>query len=90
MVIDHSHNIKMTAEISVSEFKATCLEILREIESSGQSIVVTRHGRPVAEVHPPRPRRARSPIGIMKGRGTIQGDILSPATPDRVWEAFDE
>ena len=75
-------------EVSVSKFKATCLELLREVQETGQSILITKHGNPVAEVHPPRPKRARSPIGIMKGRGEILGDIVSPAVPAEEWDGL--
>ena len=34
--------------LSASEFKAKCLACLTEIEQSGDSITITRRGRPVA------------------------------------------
>lgn len=78
----------MTKEVSVSKFKATCLELLREVEETGHSILVTKHGKPVAEVHPPRGKRVRSPVGVMKGRGAILGDIVSPAVPAAMWDVL--
>jgi len=38
--------------ISVTEFKAHCLEILRQMESSGQVVEIARRGRIVARVVP--------------------------------------
>jgi antitoxin (DNA-binding transcriptional repressor) of toxin-antitoxin stability system len=38
--------------ISVTEFKARCLEILRELERSGQAVEIERRGRVVARVIP--------------------------------------
>jgi prevent-host-death family protein len=78
----------MGKEVSVSRFKATCLELLREVQETGESILITKHGTPVAEVHPPRRKRVRSPLGIMKSRGAILGDIVSPAAPAEEWEAL--
>jgi antitoxin (DNA-binding transcriptional repressor) of toxin-antitoxin stability system len=39
-------------KISKSVFKARALEFCREIESSGESLILTDHGRPVLEVRP--------------------------------------
>jgi prevent-host-death family protein len=38
--------------ISKSKLKARLLEILREVEESGQELIVTDHGRPVLRIVP--------------------------------------
>lgn len=38
--------------VQASEFKAKCLALLDEVARTGQTIVVTKHGRPVAKVAP--------------------------------------
>jgi prevent-host-death family protein len=38
--------------IQASTFKARCLALLDEVESTHQTIVVTKHGRPVAKLVP--------------------------------------
>jgi PHD/YefM family antitoxin component YafN of YafNO toxin-antitoxin module len=40
----------MKKRVSKSVFKARALEFCREIESTGESLVLTDHGRPVLEV----------------------------------------
>jgi len=40
-------------EITASQFKARCLRLLDEVAESGESLVITKHGRPVARVVPP-------------------------------------
>jgi len=40
-------------EITASQFKARCLRLLDEVAESGETLVVTKHGRPVARVVPP-------------------------------------
>jgi antitoxin (DNA-binding transcriptional repressor) of toxin-antitoxin stability system len=72
----------------MSKFKAKCLKLLRKVQETGKSILITKDGKPVAEVHPPRAKRVRSPVGVMKGRGEILGDIVSPAAPAEVWEVL--
>ena len=38
--------------VGAAEFKATCLELLDRVRESGNEIVVTKHGKPVARVAP--------------------------------------
>ncbi|MBS0325521.1 MAG: type II toxin-antitoxin system Phd/YefM family antitoxin, partial [Proteobacteria bacterium] len=40
--------------IPVSRFKATCLAVVQRVQRTGRSILITRYGKPVAEVVPPR------------------------------------
>ena len=46
-------------DISVTEFKQRCLEIIRRIEKTG-TVAITRHGRIVARLQPPPSGRAAS------------------------------
>ncbi len=55
--------------VGAAQFKATCLELLDRVRESGQDIVVTKHGKPVAKVvryEEEKPRRQKF-IGSMKG-----------------------
>jgi prevent-host-death family protein len=40
-------------EITATQFKARCLRLLDEVAETGESLVITKHGRPVARVEPP-------------------------------------
>ncbi len=42
----------MTRVLTASRFKAQCLALLDEVALTGESLVVTKHGRPVAKVAP--------------------------------------
>lgn len=46
-----------TKEISATQFKARCLRLLDEVAESGETLVVTKRGRPVARVGPAEPAR---------------------------------
>ena len=47
--------MKNQLEISVTTFKATCLEVLRGLERRAYArVIVTRRGKPIAELSPPR------------------------------------
>lgn len=39
-------------KIAAGEFKAKCLALLDEVSETGRRVVVTKRGRPVAEVVP--------------------------------------
>ena len=73
--------------IQASEFKAKCLALMDQVARTGETIVVTKNGKPVAELRAHRPPRARSLIGLHKGRIGIRGDIVSPGA-SRLWEAM--
>jgi prevent-host-death family protein len=87
MVIDHAHidEPTMSRMIKASEFKAKCLGLLDEVERTGDRIVITKKGKPVADIVPHKPAQ-RSLLGLLKGRLEITGDIISPI--DVEWEAL--
>ncbi len=73
--------------IQASEFKAKCLALMDQVARTGQTIVVTKNGKPVAELRAHRPPPAKSLIGLHNGRIGIRGDIVSPIG-SRLWEAM--
>jgi prevent-host-death family protein len=75
--------------MAISEFKAKCLSVLQRVKRTGKPVLVTRFGRPIAEVVPPsRHARAASWIGSFQSRGRVVGDIVSPAADEKEWEAL--
>jgi prevent-host-death family protein len=76
-------------EISISDFKATCLAVLDRVKRTGRPILVTRRGVPIAKVMPPPPpARPQSWLGCMAGKINIAGDVISPAAEEIDWEAL--
>ncbi len=53
-------------QVSKSAFKAKALEYFRQIEASGESVIVTDHGKPALEVRPYR-KEERHPLDILRG-----------------------
>jgi len=77
--------------VSISQFKATCLGLLDKVKRTGQSILVTRRGEPIALVTPPpEPEKPESWLGMFKSRGKIVGDIVSPVQDSDAWDVFKE
>ena len=77
--------------ISISEFKATCLAVLDRVKRTGQSILITKRGEPVALIDPPPPpEKNTSWLGSFKDAGKITGDIISPVVESGEWEVMHE
>ena len=75
----------MSKMIKASEFKAKCLALMDEVERTGRTVVITKKGKPVAELVPHRPRK-KNARGILKNELFITGDIISPI--DVEWNAL--
>ncbi|MCZ6622886.1 MAG: type II toxin-antitoxin system prevent-host-death family antitoxin [Deltaproteobacteria bacterium] len=81
----------MAVKVSISKFKATCLALLKKVKRTGQPILVTRKGKPIAQViPPPPPKKPESWLGSFQSTGKIVGDIVSPATAESDWEAMQQ
>lgn len=70
--------------VSKSEFKAKALELFRQVEASGESVVVTDHGKPALEVRPYRSIE-RNPLDVLRGSVMRYDDPTSPVGVE--WEA---
>jgi prevent-host-death family protein len=75
----------MSRMIKASEFKAKCLAVIDQVERTRETVVITKRGRPVAELRPHRSKKGNL-LGILKGEVEIVGDIISPI--DVEWEAL--
>jgi len=70
----------MEESIPISKFKATCLSLLDQVNKTGQPILVTKKGEPIAQViPPPRPEKPASGGGAFHCGGKLMGVILSPS-----------
>lgn len=72
-------------DISAAQFKAECLKLMDEVEKTRQPIIITKHGRPVAQLAPV-PADTDSLFGYMKGTTKIKGDVMAPL--DVQWSAL--
>lgn len=71
-------------DISVTEFKAHCLELIGNVNKEKVSITLTKHGKPCAQVIPIN-NDVEELFGCLKGTVTENGDILEPL--DVIWDA---
>ena len=73
--------------ITASEFKAKCLAILDTVNTTGERIIITKRGRPVAELMPYVSRNDGAPQAGLIDSGRIIGDIESPVVPSSNWKS---
>lgn len=73
-------------EMAAGEFKAQCLAIMDAVRESGEPVLITKHGKPVAKLVPAQ-NNADDVFGYMAGKVKIVGDIVGPVTPLEDWES---
>ncbi len=73
-----------TNTVAAGEFKAKCLKLIDEVAETRKPLVITKRGKPVAEVIPI--RLQGDLVGSMRGSVLWEGDIISPI--DVEWEAM--
>ena len=83
---DHG-NVSIMVTVAVSKFKATCLSLLERVRQTGEPILVTKRGVPIAQVLPPPPECRESSFGCMFGTTEEVGDMIEPL-PFEDWEAL--
>jgi prevent-host-death family protein len=70
--------------VSVSDFKAHCLQYLEQASSLKIECVVTKRGKPIAKLIPIENQQQPFEFGSMRGSGSIKGDVIEPINTD--WE----
>jgi prevent-host-death family protein len=68
----------MSQTIKASDFKAKCLALMDEVARTGENFIITKNGKPVAELGPHKRNAKKNPFGLLKDELTITGDIVSP------------
>lgn len=72
-------------QVSKSEFKAKALEFFRQVEASGESVIVTDHGKPALEVRPYR-NLTRNPLDVLRG-SVVRYESPTDPVAEGDWEA---
>ena len=78
--------------MAAGKFKAKCLAVIDEVQSKRISVVVTKHGKPVAKMVPLEIADEEHPLDAFKypGKIEIHGDIVSPLYSDAELEEMFE
>lgn len=75
---------KSQAKIPAGQFKAQCLQLIDEVNQHRTSLVITKHGKPLAMLVPIKQEK-HSLFGCLKDSVVIRGDIVSGTGEE--WEA---
>jgi prevent-host-death family protein len=63
--------------VLISEFKAKCIQMLKDVQKNGKPLTVTLRGKPIARVEPvTSPRTKARRLGALRGWMEIKGDII--------------
>ncbi len=65
-------------DISVTDFKAQCLDLIRKVEKNGNSITIRRRGKVVARLEPARP--AHGELRPWEQLRALGGAVLAAAS----------
>ena len=72
--------MKKSQEVPAARFKAECLALLDRVAETGEELIVTKRGRPVARIVPV----AKGERSTLLGSVEIIGDITAPIGEE--WE----
>jgi prevent-host-death family protein len=67
--------------MAAGSFKVHCLAVMDEVQAKRQTVVITKHGRPVAKLVPA-DKGTDEIYNFLRGKGTVIGDVISPAIED--------
>ncbi|HJD56337.1 MAG TPA: type II toxin-antitoxin system Phd/YefM family antitoxin [Rickettsia endosymbiont of Pyrocoelia pectoralis] len=74
----------MTTKIAISQFKSHCLEIIEQLQINGNSIIITKRDKEVAQLLPINTKKT-SLFGMLRNKAEIKTDILNPI--EETWDA---
>jgi prevent-host-death family protein len=72
---------------SASEFKAKCLAILDQVNSTREAVTILKRGKPVAQLVPLVQQDSGYPQDDLLGSVRVLGDIMAPPLPAESWES---
>ena len=67
--------------MAAGSFKAQCLAVMDEVQAKRETVVITKHGKPVAKLVPAG-KDTDEIYNFLGGKGAVTGDVISPAIED--------
>jgi len=74
-------------QMPAGKFKARCLSVMDDVSATGEPVIITKRGIPVAKVVPVTSKK-QDLFGFMAGELKIVGDIESPVVSLKEWEVM--
>jgi prevent-host-death family protein len=72
--------------MAITKFKTYALKIVDEVAKSNESLVITKRGKPLAELIPYRKSEKKPVPGKLANTLVFENDIVTPLGRD-IWEA---
>ncbi len=72
--------------MTITQFKTYALKVIDQVAKSNESVVITKRGKPLAELVPFRKSEGKPAPGKLADALVFEKDILSPLGDD-MWEA---
>lgn len=72
--------------MAISEFKAHALKVLNDVAKSQETIVITKRGKPIAQVVPHRKSEMKPAPGKLADSFVFEKDVITPLG-EGLWEA---
>jgi prevent-host-death family protein len=64
-------------KMEASSFKTNCFAVMDEVRTKHETIVITKHGKPIVKLIPVN-TGADDIYNFFAGKGAITGDVVSP------------
>ena len=71
-------------KMAAGSFKTNCLAVMDEVQARHETVVITKHGKPVAKLVPVNTDKDKI-YDFLAGKGVVNGDIVSPAVSPDEW-----
>jgi prevent-host-death family protein len=71
-------------KMAAGSFKTNCLAVMDEVQARHETVVITKHGKPVAKLVPVNADTDEI-YDFLAGKGVVNGDIVSPAVSPDEW-----
>jgi len=75
--------------ISVSKFKDSCLDLIRRVEATGQSVSITRRGKVVARLAPSFEAAESVDVRPWEALRALGGELLAEPDESAISEDFE-
>jgi prevent-host-death family protein len=71
-------------KMAAGAFKTKCLAVMDEVQAKHETVVITKHGKPVAMLVPVNAETDEI-YNFLAGKGVVAGDVVSPAISPDEW-----
>jgi prevent-host-death family protein len=71
-------------KVAAGYFKTNCLAIMDEVQSTHETVVITKHGKPVVKLAPVK-NESDEIYNFLAGKGVVVGDVVSSVISPKKW-----